>query len=75
METERIYYLMQQDLKLFVGKLVPGAEVVHNMQLQGTQRKFEIIKLIEAEKWDQFDEDRHTAGAFIAWDLRDTQNK
>lgn len=64
---------MQKDVKLFVGKLVQGAEVVHNVQLQATQRKFEIIELLEAEKWDQFDEDRHTVGTFIAWDLKDTR--
>ena len=66
---------MEKDLKLFIGKLVQGAEIVHNVQLQGSQRKFEIIKLVEAEKWDRFDKDRHTVGAFIAWDLKYSQVK
>ena len=63
-ESERIYYLMEKDLKLFVGKLVVGAEVVHNVQLQGSQRKFEILKLVEAENWSKFDKHRHIVGAF-----------
>lgn len=66
---------MQEELKFFVGKLIPGAEMVHNVQLQGSERKFEIVKLVQAEKWNQFDKDRHTVGAFIIWDLRDTQVK
>lgn len=64
--TNRLFYLMQQDRKLFVGKLIPGAAIVHNVELQDTQRKFEIISLIDAEKWENFDKDRHTIGTFIA---------
>lgn len=66
---------MEKDLKLFVGKLIPGADIVHNVLLEGTQRKFEIIKLVDASKWDQYDEDRHTVGTYIAWDLKNTQLK
>jgi len=63
------------ELKLFVGKLIPNAEVVHNRALQGTERKFEIISLINASKWEQFDEDIHGVGTFIAWDLKNAELK
>ena len=66
---------MEKDRKLFVGKLIPGSDIVHNVLLQGTQRKFEIISIIDAKKWENFDEDKHMEGTFIAWDLKDTQVK
>lgn len=73
--SERLYYLMDQDRKLFVGKLIPGADVVHNIPLVDTQRKFEIVSVIDAKQWEHFDEDRHTEGTFIAWDLKYAQVK
>ena len=66
---------MEEDRILFVGKLVKGAEVVHNVQLKASERKFEIIKLVEAENWEKYDKDLHTVGAFIAWDLKYSQVK
>ena len=56
-ESEHSGEESQHNGEFFEGKLVPGAEVVHNVQLQGSQRKFEIVKLVQAERWNQFDED------------------
>ena len=72
---DRLYYLIKEDQKLFLRKLIPGADVVDNIPWQGTQRKFEIISIIDAKKWDHFDEDRHMEGTFIAWSLKDAQVK
>ena len=63
--------MIKQDQKLFLGKSVPGADVVHNIPLQGTQRNFEIISINDGKKCEHFDEDRHMQGTFIAWDLKD----
>ena len=69
---ERWYYLTEKDQKLFVGEIDSWADVVHNIHLQGTQRKFEIISIIDAKEWKAFDEDRHMQGTVIPWDLKDT---
>lgn len=55
--TERLFYLMEHDHKLFTGKLIHGAVIEHNVPLEGNQRKFEIIEVIHAKKWEHFDED------------------
>ena len=66
---------MKEDRKLFLGKLVLGADFVHSILLQGTQIKFEITSIIDTKKWEHFDEDRCMEGTFNAWDLKDAQVK
>ena len=68
-DEERLFYLMNDNCNIFLGKLVPG-KVVHNRVLEGSERRFLISVVINAEKWKQFDKDRHTVGAYIAWDLK-----
>ena len=74
-DEERLYFLKEKDQNLFLGRLITGATVVHNVPLEGTQRKFEILELLNAKHWEKIDGDKHTEGTFIAWDLKDTQVK
>ena len=73
-DNDRLYYLMKDSCKIFLGKLVPG-DVLHNRVLQGSERKFLISLVIKAEKWEEFDEDRDMVGSYIAWDLKNTTLK
>jgi len=57
-----------------IGKLIPGADVVHHVQLVGTQRKFEITTLIRTD-WDGFEEDKHQPGSYVLWDLKHAELK
>ena len=49
--------------------------VVQNRALQGTGRKFLISSVIDVGRWDGYDEDSHTVGTYIAWDLQNTTVK
>ena len=72
----REYYLLYNERKIFIGKLIltkPG-EVVHHHTLHSSERKFEVTRVIDCNTpfWEEFDEDIHSVGSYIAWDLRNS---
>ena len=70
-------YLMQNKKKIFLGRLIPtepGA-IVHLKLLNESERKFEIINVLDSAHWDSFDPDLHSIGSFITWDINNTKLK
>ena len=70
-------YLMQNKKKIFLGRLIPtepGA-IVHHKLLNESERKFEIINVLDSAHWDSFDPDLHSIGSFITWDINNTKLK
>ena len=70
-----MFYLKDGNSDIFVGKLYPGAKVVHNIPLVGSQRRFKIISLINTSNWNKYYVEKHQIGSFIAWDLKDSELK
>ena len=71
---DRVYYLLYNDRKMLMGKLIPTkpGELVHHHVLHSSERNFEITRVIycNTSLWEEFDEDIHSVGSYVAWDLR-----
>lgn len=74
---ERQHFLINGKKKLFIAKLHPTepGDTVHHKVLKACERKFEIIKVIDAHHWSGYDEELHSVGSFIAWDIGATELK
>ena len=66
------YVLMSGSLRCFIANMISteSGAIVHNKELLESQRKFLIVDVLDTT-WEGFDEDIHTAGSFLAWNLED----
>ena len=72
-DEERLYILKKENKDIFIAKLIktPPGSVVHHQVLTKMERKFLIVTCLEVEKYDMYNADYHTPGAFIKWDLHE----
>ena len=69
---DKLYHLLSDGKKCFTAKMYsskPGS-LVHNKELLPSQCKFRIDKVLDTE-WGGFDEDIHSVGSFVAWEVED----
>ena len=76
-DSDTVYVLFKQPgqkkIDCFMGKMIPvkPGVLVHNKKLLPSQRKFSIDKVLSTN-WNGYDEDKHTVGSYVAWELDDT---
>ena len=69
---EEVYLLSKKSNKLFKAKYEPSTDrIVHCKQLGQTEERFLITTTFENNLtlWEDYDEDFHAVGCYIAWDL------
>ena len=59
---------------LLVAQAVENTDKVHNVPIKPGHQKFLISSayIQRAELWKDFDVDKHCRGAYVVWDLRET---